>query len=597
MTQRKRFFEKTAHILLVIATALGTYANSFHVPFLFDDESSITGNKVIRSLANFFVNGDGYAYNPRRFVGYLTFALNYRWGGLDVVGYHVVNLAIHIASALLIYALLRLTFRTPVLRNSVLASQSPLLALAAALLFVVHPLQTQAVTYTVQRLASLATCFYLAALVMHVRWRLALEAGARCLSKKTLPCYLTSLAAAVLAMKTKEIAFTLPLVVLLYEVFFFGWPDRKRWLMLAPMLLTALIIPLGMINLQQPVGEVIAEASQATVVKSPLSRWEYLYTQFSVIVTYLRLLALPVNQNLDHDYPVNLSLLELRAFLALLLLTSLLAAGVLLYRRSRRGDNASLRLAAFGIFWFFITLAVESSIIPITDVIYEHRVYLPSVGFMIAVVTLVALGVCRLTKHRRLPARIAFALLTLVVTGLAGTTYARNMVWQSQVSLWQDVQRKSPHKARPNNNLGKALEEIGRFDEAMEMYQRALRIKPDHAESLHNLGRILLLIKGRPDLAEPLFYRAITANPNYVDAYVNLGAACIRLGRYAEAIGLLGRAKVISSDRPDLRFNLGIAYVLIGNMGGAAGELEALYRLDTTFAQQLSDFISKRRAE
>src|SRR5512134_3139879 len=233
---------QAVHLFLLAVLALLIYSNSFHVPFVFDDEPSIKDNPLIRNLANFFSSGSGTAINPRRFLGYLSFALNYRFGGLDVTGYHVVNVAVHIANAFLVYLLVRLTFRTPALQGSALVPRRGFLALATASLFVAHPLQTQAVTYIVQRFTSLSTFFYLAALILYVRWRHAREGGGSHEGKAT-AAYLGSLAAAVLAMHTKEIAFSLPLVVLLYEIFFFGIPDRKRLFFLAPLLLTIAIVP------------------------------------------------------------------------------------------------------------------------------------------------------------------------------------------------------------------------------------------------------------------------------------------------------------------------------------------------------------------
>ncbi len=212
--------------MILTILAILAYANSFHVPFVLDDVW-ITGNSVIHNLPGFFT-ADGYDEFPNRIVGYFTLAINYRFGGENVTGYHAVNLAIHITNALLVYSFVQLTFKTPLFTTpdpEFAIHHSPFtihrfLPFLIALLFVCHPLQTQAVTYTVQRLTSLATLFYLATLVLHIRWRLSLVAGAAIASRSILPYYFLSLLMAVLAMKTKEIAFTLPLVVLLYEFSF-----------------------------------------------------------------------------------------------------------------------------------------------------------------------------------------------------------------------------------------------------------------------------------------------------------------------------------------------------------------------------------------
>ena len=511
-------------MILIATLAILAYANSFQVPFVFDDESSITENPVILELGNFFTWG-GYDYLPNRFIGYLSFALNYHFGGFNVAGYHLVNLAIHIANGLLIYALLRLTLRTPFFQSnptsshqdeelhpdnrSLLTSQR-YLPFLAALLFVCHPIQTQAVTYIVQRLTSLATLFFLASLVLHIRWRLSQRGGASFWSWPVLSLWGLSLLSALLAMKTKEIAFTLPMVVLLYEYCFFGRPNLRRLLFLLPILSTIVIIPIAMLNLNKPAGQILSDVSQATVVQASLSRWEYLITQFSVIVTYLRLLLLPINQNLDYDYPANHSMLEPRAFLSLALLSALFGFAIYLYYRSRPKlkhsgcdleDTESctllltphpLRLIAFGILWFFLTLSVESSLIPIADIIFEHRVYLPSVGFFLAVAGFAW------SALRRWPRANSFAFpgLVLVALILCGATYARNSVWKNEETLWKDVVAKSPAKARPHANLGTIYGKQERVDDAIREYEATVAIVPEQPETLSNMV-ILYLSAGR----------------------------------------------------------------------------------------------------
>ena len=496
------------HWIIVALVATVAYSNTFQVPFVFDDELQIIANPVVTDLAGFLTTRSGYEYNSNRFIGYLTFALNYHVGGLNVVGYHAVNLAIHITNALLVYTLVRFTFRTPFLapHASPLTPHASLVPFFAALLFVCHPVQTQAVTYIVKRLTSLATLFYLASVTCHVRWRLAWESGALCLSRSVLPFWLMSLAAALLAMKTKEFAVTLPLAVLLFEWCFFGRPDRRVLLSLAPLLSTIFIIPLGMVSLHEPIGRILSDVNTMTVASSSLSRWEYLCTQFSVIVTYLRLLVLPVNQNLDYDYPVNHSLFEPRTFLPLILLMALLAAAVMLWRagsspesRVTGHESRLLRLAAFGIFWFFLTLLVESSIVPIHDVIFEHRLYLPSVGFLLALTALVMAGSGNLKGRIPVAEKLAVAALIIAAGLLATATYSRNRIWRDPITLWQDVKAKSPNKVRPYNILGTYYAEQGRVADAIREFEMSVRLKPTDVAILDLLAQSYLLADRQKD--------------------------------------------------------------------------------------------------
>ena len=535
------------HLLLIIIVGFIAYSNTFDVPFYFDDEVGISGNPLIKDLRFFLAPSTAKEYNQfgqydalkMRYVGFLTFAMNYKLHGLDVTGYHIFNISVHIINALLVYWLVVLTFKTPYFEVSVISVSeqtqktdtvhySPIhlftylplfIALFSALLFVCHPIQTQAVTYISQRFASLAAMFYLLSIVMYIKARLGqntehriqntdnktschscksrnpetkdwipVSTGMTNMSGKRLHkifslysvlWYLGSVFSAILAMKTKEIAFTLPFVIALYEFMFFKEKFKKRILYLAPILLTMLIIPLSLIEMDKSLGDLLGDINKTTKVSTEMSRWDYLFTQFRVIVTYIRLIFLPINQNLDYDYPIYRSLFTPSVFLSFLLLLSIFGLGIyLLYRsrftacpalRSEAGVHSSptpnselltpnSRLVSFGIFWFFITLSVESSIIPIADVIFEHRLYLPSIGAIIAITSLVfTVHSSWFRAYKRWNA-IAIVLFGLITVVFAGAAYQRNTVWQNEVSLWEDIVRKSPNKARGHNNLGAAYD-------------------------------------------------------------------------------------------------------------------------------------------
>jgi tetratricopeptide (TPR) repeat protein len=585
-------------IAIIIIVAIIGYANTFQFPFYFDDQSSITDNPAIHSLSAFFGKNGGYDFLPNRVVGYLTFALNYQVGGDNVVGYHVVNLLIHIMNGLLVYALVRLTQRTPFFegqgtemqglgtgdwglrtQNSKLKTQN-FIPFFTALLFVSHPIQTQAVTYIVQRLTSLATFFYLAALVCHVRWRLARQAGAQFVSRPVLPWWLLSLSWAVLAMKTKEIAFTLPLTALLYEFAFFGRPRLRQLPELAPLLLTLAIIPLTMLNILKPAGEVLSDVSKATVAQSALTRWEYLNTQFNVIVTYLRLLLFPVNQNLDYDYPISSSLLEPGIALSLLLLLGILGLAVWLWRAGSNTNSPFtihfsplFRLPAFGIFWFFLTLAVESGIIPIADVIVEHRLYLPSVGFFLAVTA----GGSLLAEKLKLSGRTAGVVLAGVVLLLTGATYSRNEVWRDWITLWSDTARKSPNNPRAFNCLGVGYQRQNHHEEAIREFLTSIRIFPEYAEGYYNLG-VSYQALGRNEEAVAMYERSVALGLDAPQAYTNLGVTYAAQGRFAQAADAFTEAVRRAPDNIVMRRNLAGALMQQGRLAESAQEYRNVLR-------------------
>ncbi len=603
---RKAKNSATAHHFfypfLIILAGIIVYSNSFHVPFIFDDEYSIRDNRVVHDIGNFIFSSKGYENNPRRFIGFLTFALNYRLGGLDVTGYHVVNLAIHLACALLVYGLVVLTFRTPLMnpQSSSLSPQSlplspqssvlrnsNLIAFFSAALFVVHPIQTEAVTYIVQRLASLAALFYVASLYFYVRFRLIAEgrgpaSGGAKGNFRYLFFYSISIISAVLAMKTKEIAFTLPFIIVIYELVFFGRGNLiKRTLWALPLLATVVIIPLSMLNVGQQLGKVLSDVNQVTAAGTSMTRWQYLITEFTVIVTYVRLLFFPAGQNLDYDYPVYRSFFYPQVMLSLLFLVTLFGLGIYLVLKTKdqglrtegnkartedrglrtewkgpkeegpglrtevkglsakREDQNSVltaqssvlasqssplspafRLMGFGILWFFITLSVESSIIPITDVIYEHRAYLPSIGMIICTVT----GAFLLIEKVRSPryGRVIILMLALAIGVLSVATYLRNEVWGDSIRLWKDVVAKSPAKERAHYNLGRLYQSQKKFDEAIEQYRIAIGLKPDSAEEYNNLG-VIYRDRNMPDKAIEQFMIASKLNPDLPEAHYNLG--------------------------------------------------------------------------
>lgn len=520
-----------AAVAMVLAIGGAAYASAFRGPleFVLDDVFSIVENPLLRELGNYFASPAGYRASPNRVVAYATFALNYAFGGLDPLGYRVANVGIHLLNALLVYALVTLAFRSPVAARSGLATSSRSVALVSAALFVAHPVQTQAVTYVVQRMTSLATTLYLLSVVCYAWWRLQ---GARHRVRGP-AAYALVLLASVLAMKTKEIAFTLPLAIALLETILFEGGTKRRLLYVAPVLVTLAVIPLTMLDLGSATSDPLAQVAAATMERPNLSRWDYLVTQAPVVATYLRLLVAPFGQNLDYDFPLYGSFFAAPVLLSAAVIASLAALALALLRRSAvsssgRPLDPAVRLVAFGIAWFFLTLSVESSFVPIQDVINEHRIYLPSAGLFPAIATGGALLLHRFTPGRE--HRLLLAAGALLGCVLGALTFSRNAVWQDNVSLWSDVVRKSPNKARPHVNLGRALMERGQADAAIAHYEAALRADPLHVHAHNNLG-VALYKKSRVDEAIAHLELAVRLRPGDGNAHYNLGVAYGRKGR------------------------------------------------------------------
>ncbi|MBI5598336.1 MAG: tetratricopeptide repeat protein [Deltaproteobacteria bacterium] len=521
--------------LLILNAVFVIYLQTFSFPFHFDDASGIVDNVSIRALANFRPSWTAGGPLPgQRYVGMLSFALNYRLGGLNVLGYHMVNNAVHFINGILVLHLVLLTLDTPAMERpnqpSSTASQpsstvsAPELAVrwfmatAASLIFVAHPVQTQAVTYIVQRFTSLATLFYLLSIILYAKARLESQPTGPALGKRTALFYAGSLVSAVLAMKTKEISFTLPFVIALYEFVFFkdGW--KKRFLYIFPFLLTLAIIPLSVIGAgvagERPLANVFNDLARPLYEKAVITRGVYLLTQTRVMVTYVRLLFLPVNQNLDYDYPLYGSFLEPGVFLSFLFLLSIIAAALYLFMRSRKTGNGHGLLISFGIFWFFITLSVESSVIPIKDVIFEHRLYLPGIGAIIAFTS------CAFYAFERMKINMAVAATVLIATTvlpLGAAAYMRNRIWRDGLTLWSDVAAKSPAKARGHINLGHYYADAGRLDDAVREMKLAIRLKPSDAAAYYNLG-VVYRDKGMVNDAIGEFKEALNMEPSHEKA-------------------------------------------------------------------------------
>lgn len=562
------FVKKPAvHVLLIIFLGVLAYSGTFHVPFVYDDIPSITNNSLIKNLGLFISTRDGYAAYPNRYLGYLTFALNYRFCGLDVKGYHIVNLLIHLINALLVYLLVILTFKTSKLKDSSISDLSGLTAFFASVIFAVHPVETQAVTYIVQRLASLAVSFYLAALIFYIKARFAQERG-RTAKGAVVIFYMLSLLLAVLAMMTKEIAFTLPLIALLYEFFFFEGQISKRLLFLLPMLITLLIIPVTLLYAHKSTGSLLSDMGAVSSVGS-LPRWDYLLTQFSVIVTYIRLLILPINQNLEYDFPISHSFFAPRVLGSLIILLCILSAAVYMLKRSKKGGNAPLRLVSFGILWFFITLSVESSVIPIEDVIFEHRVYLPSIGIFIAAACAGAMAAKRWFAVRR----ISLYAASLVVLVFLVATYARNNVWTSAISLWQDNVNKSPNKAGPHNGLGGAYFAEGRLDKSIDEYRVAVELEPDFSEAHFGLG-LAYNAKGWVDMAINEYLLVLKTGLDDKEIHYSLGQAYSAKGWMDQAIDEYRTALKLKPDYADAQFGLGDSFAAKGMFDNAIDEYQ-----------------------
>jgi tetratricopeptide (TPR) repeat protein len=492
-------------LLLIVLCSVGfiIYSNALGGAFQLDDHIVITDNPVIRNLANL---PDIWQYWPTRFITNLSFALNYRFGHLNVFMYHLLNLLIHILASILVWRITFFTFLTPVMKDERIAGHKESIAFFAGLLFVSHPIQTEAVSYIVQRATCLAALFCLTALYFYLKSRLSeIESGP---SKICKYYYVISMAAALVAMFTKETAIILPAIILLYEVSFFKGKQALYWKRLILFFVTLPVIPITMLVTRSVNFSAMCRVSEGSSGISPLS---YLLTQLKVMFTYIKLIFIPINQNIDYDYHAVNAMTELPVLASLIFLILILLLAVKMFSR--------YRLMSFGVFWFFLTLLPESSVIPIADLIFEHRLYLPAAGY-----SMFLAGFVYYIFGRKSVRAMNMAMICLIVF-YAAMAYNRNFVWQSEFSLWDDAVRKSPNKSRTYNNRGYAYMKKSEFDLAIKDFDRAIQLDPGLDPGYYyNRGNAYNL-KGSLDKAISDYTKAIEMQPDYVAAYVNRAIA------------------------------------------------------------------------
>ena len=553
---------RTAHLVASVLIMLVTsilYLNSLHASFHLDDFRVIVDNPVFKfSRLSFSALVDVMA--SVRAVTMVTFALNYAVGGEDVFGYHVVNILLHGLTGIVLYALLFLTLtRTPGgmigLRSNIRPDQ---IALWASLLWVAHPIQTQAVTYIVQRAAALAALFFLLTMLCYLKGRLAQ-------GRTRLRWYLLGALTAVLALGSKEIAFTLPLVLWLYEACFFTPAQRSP---LKANLGTLLVVvgAMGVISFIYVYGayggpqQLIELFSGRSDPYHEFSLWQRLLTKGRVVALYLSLLLVPIpgRLNLDHDMVNSLALWSPPSTIpAWLFVGATVALAMMLVRHHR--------FIGYWLLWFFLNIALESSIVS-NELVFEHRLYLPSMGIMVGVVVAVVMAVVWVTEMwgmARWRTMVVPAILVPVLIGYGAWTIERNGVWENEITLWRDTAEKSPVKFRPRINLGYAYELDGQFEKARQEYELAKVINPSSIRPYHDLGWVYYRQREWGKAADEI-EQALTLDPSlHYEALLRrlLGSAYAKQGREPKAIVQWERAYQLEPWLNDLPEDLGWAYL------------------------------------
>ena len=546
--------------LLVIVAAVWAYHDSLCDAFVFDDIPHISENLCIRRL---WPPWDVLSHSSRPVVN-LSVAVNYALGGLNPRGYHLFNVAVHIFVALTLYGVVRRTLLSQSLPPAFGRAAWPL-AGAATLIWLVHPLQTESVTYTIQRAESLMSLFYLLTLYCVIRSN---GASREALWKTG------AVVSCVLGMACKPVMVTAPLVTLLYDRAFLAksWRDvvqRRGWLY-AVLAATWLLLPPLMANAP---AEWKSSAGFGFKGIPPLA---YAQMQSVVILRYLWLAFWPHPLCLDYGWGYQWQSVvgAGEAWLALIVVVALLVATVWSWKRNR----------AWGFLgaWFFLILAPTSSFIPIADPIAEHRMYLPLAALVMAVVIIAFLVGGRFLNNQS-GAVLGWMACGLIVVVLADLTLKRNRDYISEFTIWQDASVKSPQNPRAHSSLGLALFQQGKMADAREQLEQALRLKPDYADAHHNLG-LVWESRGRMREAIEQYGQALRINPEYPAAHNNLANALARDGKLEDAARHYEEALRLKPDFASAHSNLGALLVRLGRPEDGIRHYEEALRLDPDYA-------------
>lgn len=561
MTEKQPISQRWHYLwpVVLVLAGVAVYANSFYGIFLFDDEPHILRNETIQHL---FPPWD--LLTARRPVVYITLAINYAISQLEPWSYHALNLIVHILASLTLYGVVRQTLSLKSLHKKYGRSSNPL-AGVMALIWLVHPLQTQSVTYIVQRGESLMGLFYLFTLYSLIR---------SSQSNKPLIWWLMGIASCVMGMGSKAVMVTAPVMMLLYDRIFLCQSIRdvlrQRKTFYAGLASTWTI--LWMSGIVQGVFNTTPTDSHVGFSYQGITSLEYLATQPGVLLHYLSLCYWPQSLCLDYAWPVAKTTMEIAlpgiVIMALFIITIW-------------GCFIKPKIGFVGA-WFFMILSPTSSFIPIKDAAFEHRMYLPLASVIILTVLIVNhyLHKWKSAASNQTPVHrnVSVMILVCVVILLGMGTIRRNRIYHSNQAMWQDVLKNHPHNYRAYTGVGVQLFYEGKLDEAIQSYQKALQIKPEYADGHYNLG-VAFAKQNKIKQAISSYQQAINLNPKHVDAHSALGWLFMNNNQPKMGVRVFEHAVDVVPDNSKARLNLGNALGQAGRMHEAIEQFQKALEL------------------
>jgi protein O-mannosyl-transferase len=505
--------------LILIAVIGLVYSNTFLNSFHFDDLPSIFEKPWIRGLDKIpqFLNKDSLFQRP---LVILSFNINYAISEFDVWSYHLFNILLHALATLLVYQLARKVLNF--LEDFSLQKSFAVLPFFAAMVFALHPLNTQSITYISSRSSTMVTVCYLSALILFFdgfkKWKKTGQKGWAYFIGSGYFFFFGGL--------TKEIIITFPAMLFLFHFYFISRMTPKVWVATYAKWISLLVIPLlTFVGYKQFAAGGLLSASAAYIKPGT-----WFLTQTSVVpFEYFRKMLFPFNMNIDIDFPVLSNWLQPTHWLGMITLIAFIFFWIRISTYVSETAEIGRRFIGFGMAWIFLTLLPTSSFIPLLDVAVEHRTYLPMVGLVFLMA-----GVFSYLREYLPATKLINYCVVLILIFFSLGVMVRNGDWKDEVTLWSDAKKKSPNLVRPYNNIGEAYDKLGQYDEAIAEFEGALKLNPNYFFGLNNLGNIYGKQRKLPEAID-YFKRALKQNPDYGPAHYNLAKAFDLTGRRQEA--------------------------------------------------------------
>ena len=549
--------------MVIIAACLASYFNALFADFVWDDVLFIVNNpymKSFRFLPKFFIQDFWSIYIKTINVKYYrpllaaSFMLDYALWGNNPFGYHLTNVIFHILASILVFLFVQLLV------------EKRFIAFVSALLFSVHPVHTEVVSFISGRVDSVPLVFYLLSLILFLIYS----------SHKRIIFYLLSLACFGVSLLTKEMAVTLPLIAICIDYFFLSACNLRETIKKIPKLHFGFFVILGLYLMMRRYAMGVFCLAVTNKINSFIfgtaTLWR-IFTAVKISFKYIKLLFWPYSLNVEYLFPPANSLFEPEVLSGVILICLLLYIAI---KNSKRQP-----ILSFSILWFFITILPVSNIIPQGNIFAERYTYTPSLGFCIAVAFLFSRLLQKDIKtHLFNWKKSIYVIICLLIVAQGRVTYERNKAWDNDFTLWYDAVKKSPQVPRVHLNLGRAYYKFNNMDSAMLEAKIALELYPSYSDAYFFIGKIYLK-SGQIDKAIEIFEELLKFQPSMaVMAYNGLSIAYGINGDLDKAIEAGENSLKIDSEFRDTLSNLAINYERAGFVDKAIDMYNNYLKLD-----------------